>query len=64
MKFHDPRVIAIMNASAVTAAYIILYIFSSSILHPESLSGFAFYGMLLASGGLLFALTFFSSGIQ
>ncbi|MEI8005011.1 MAG: ATP-binding protein [Bacteroidota bacterium] len=59
MKFHDPRVIAIMNASAVTAAYIILNLFSSSILHPASFSGFAFYGMLLATSVLLFALTFF-----
>ncbi len=59
MKFHDPRAIAILNATAVTAAYIILFLFSSCILHPESLGGFAIYCMLLLTGGLLFAGTYF-----
>jgi two-component system, OmpR family, phosphate regulon sensor histidine kinase PhoR len=55
MKFHDPRAIAILNAAAIAAAYIILFFFSSYILHPESLAGFAFYGMLFTTAGLLFA---------
>ena len=59
MKFHDPRAIAILNATAITAAYIILFLFSSCILHPESLAGFAFYGMLLTTAGLLFAGSYY-----
>lgn len=59
MRFHDPRVIALMNASAVTAGYIILYFFTFLILHPASLSGFAFYIMLLITGGVQFAGTYF-----
>jgi len=59
MKFHDPRAIAILNATAITAAYIILFLFSSCILHPESLAGLAFYGMLLTTAGLLFTGSYF-----
>jgi two-component system phosphate regulon sensor histidine kinase PhoR len=59
MKFHDPRAIAILNATAVTAAYIILFFFSLCILHSESLAGFAFYGMLFTTAGLLFTGTYF-----
>ncbi|MCX6284621.1 MAG: ATP-binding protein [Bacteroidetes bacterium] len=59
MKFHDPRVLSLLNASAVTAGYIILFFFSSWILYPASLEGFAMYGMLFVTGGLLFAGTYF-----
>ncbi len=59
MKFHDPRAIALLNASVVTAGYVLLSFFTSCILHPASLSDFAMYGMLLVTGGLLFAGTYF-----
>ncbi|MEI7490735.1 MAG: ATP-binding protein [Bacteroidota bacterium] len=59
MKFHDPRVVVLLNASAVTAGYIVLFFISTCILHPESLLGFAMYCMLFVSGGLLFAGTYF-----
>lgn len=59
MKFHEPRTIALMNAAAVTACYFVLFLFSSCILHPSSLAGFAMYGMLFLTGGLLFTGTWF-----
>ena len=59
MKFHDPREIAFLNATVVTAGYIILFFFSAGILDPPLFAGFAMYGILLMTGGLLFAGTFF-----
>ncbi|MEI6884290.1 MAG: ATP-binding protein [Bacteroidota bacterium] len=59
MKFNDPRAIALLNASAVTSGYFILFFSASCILHPESLAGFALYFMLFMTGGLLFAGTYF-----
>jgi two-component system phosphate regulon sensor histidine kinase PhoR len=59
MKFHDPRVLALLNASAVTAGYVILFFFSSCILHPALFAGFMMYGMMITTGGLLFAGTYF-----
>lgn len=59
MKFHDPRAIALLNASAVTAGYLILFFLASCILHPASFSALSLYIMLLVTAGLLFTLTYF-----
>jgi len=59
MKFHDPRAIALLNASVVTLAYILLFFLSALALEPSLLAGFAMYGMLMMTGGLLFAGTYF-----
>jgi len=59
MKFHDPRDIALLNASAVTAGYIILFLFSSCILHPALLAGFLLYLMMIPTAGILFTGTYY-----
>jgi len=59
MKFHDPRAIALLNASVVTAGYIILTLFSVLILESSLLDRFPVYFILIFTAGLLFAGTYF-----
>ena len=59
MKFHDPRAIAFLNASVVTAGYIILCVFSALTLESSLMGRFITYLVLVAGGGVLFAGTYF-----
>jgi len=59
MKFYDPRVIAYLNASAVTAGYVVLFLVSAWITGSLSTGGFLLYFILFVTAGLLFAGTFF-----
>jgi len=59
MNFHEPRAIAFLNASIVTAAYLLLFLVSAALLEPGLFSKFITYPVILISGSLLFAATWF-----
>jgi len=59
MKFHDPRAIAFLNASVLTAGYLVLSFLSALVLEPILLARFTTYLTAIAGAGLLFAVAWF-----
>jgi two-component system phosphate regulon sensor histidine kinase PhoR len=59
MKFYDPRFIAFLNATALTAAYLLLFLLAVLALEPQLLSRFTTYLVLISGSGILYAGTFF-----
>ena len=59
MKFHDPRAIAYLNATAMAAGYLLIFLLSVLTLEPLLLVRFTTYLVLLAGSGILFACTYF-----
>ena len=59
MKFHDPRAIAFLNSSVITAGYLVLSFLSALVLEPILLARFTTYLTAIAGAGLLFAVAWF-----
>lgn len=59
MKFHEPRLISIINAFAVTAFYLLFFIAGAYIISPKSIHSFYPLLFLAVSAAVLFLVTFF-----
>ena len=63
MRFHDPRVIAYLNATTLTGGYLVLFFLSALTLEPSLLARFTTYLVLVTGSGILYAGTYFFSQI-
>jgi two-component system phosphate regulon sensor histidine kinase PhoR len=59
MRFHDPRVIAYLNATTLTGGYLVLFFLSALTLEPSLLARFTTYLVLVTGSGILYAGTYF-----